>query len=64
MQIASIRATLATMATDELEDALRVALIDATRASGNGKCATLELIDEYFAMCPEPEDKSPLCQYQ
>jgi hypothetical protein len=56
MHIASLPAVWAAMTVEELEDALREAVIKATDTDNGEDNAMLVLIDEYFAICLEPED--------
>lgn len=56
MTIATLPAAWAAMTVEELEDALLDAVTKATEADSNEDNAMLVLIDEYFAICLEPED--------
>jgi len=58
MHIASLQAALATMTAEELEDALREAVIEASEADKDGDNAMLVLIDEYFSISLEPENEA------
>jgi hypothetical protein len=58
MHIASFPAAWAAMTVEELEDALRSAVIKATEADNGEDNVMLALIDEYFAACLEPEDEA------
>ena len=58
MLIASLPAAWAAMTVEELEDALREAVVAATEADNGEDNAMLVLIDEYFAICLEPEDEA------
>ena len=58
MHIASFPTAWAAMTVEELEDALREAVIKSTEAENSEHNAMLALIDEYFATCLEPEDEA------
>ena len=58
MHIASLPAAWAAMTDEALEDAVREAVIKATQAYNGEDNAVLVLIDEYFAICLEPEDEA------
>ena len=58
MHIASLPAAWVSMTVEELEDALRELVIKATETDNGEDNAMLVLIDEYFAICLEPEDEA------
>ena len=58
MHIASLPAAWAAMTAEELEDALREAVITATAVDNGENNAMLVVIDEYFAKCLDPEDEA------
>lgn len=58
MHTASLPAAWAAMTVEEFEDELREAVIKATQADDGEDNAMLVLIDEYFAICLEPEDEA------
>jgi hypothetical protein len=58
MHIASLPAAWVSMTVEELEDALRELVIKASETDNGEDNAMLVLIDEYFAICLEPEDEA------